>query len=272
MKGNPVPGINGYLTGVSALLTSAPERGLEFAAHWGTAFFLPAILEQPTQSSSACARLMMSLLFEKLQDGSSPLKAHDSPARRTLMMGRCTRSQKTGAFDCDRLAEPNAQLIWQCGRNSATLRAAENVIESVEVALPLTTDGTDEEVAFLPFSRTDSWSVPVIESGKAALLLEDEYSGQRPEAGLEDGSVKQALPLSVSLWHAHQILKEAWPEVLPWAKPSYRIRRHRPSTSQTTRLSGSFGPGIPIYLSKVTDPFAHAEDIVHELHISASDC
>ena len=38
-----------------------------------------------------------------------------------------------------------------------------------------------------------------------------------------------------------------------------------PRAALAPRLSGSFGPGQPIYLSRVTKPLLHAEDLIHEV-------
>jgi HEXXH motif-containing protein len=263
IQAQPLHPLNAYLRALESLLRSYPERGMELVDHWQTAFFLP-MLQQPTLGNAALARLMVPLLFEKLKDGSSPVqgidflsKADDSGALYALAMD--------GRVRLRRLAEPDAQIIWQCARNSASVQTQVDAKGGVEVGLPLSVGESDNDVEYLPFCRTE-WGVPLIQNGKAALLLEDDPSAFKVPLERTDAFGAQALPLSASLAQAYQIMEEFWPEVISWAKtliPAF-VEIDAPA-NRNTRLSGSFGPGVPIYLSRVTDPFCHAEDIVHEL-------
>jgi HEXXH motif-containing protein len=72
--------------------------------------------------------------------------------------------------------------------------------------------------------------------------------------------------LAVSLSRAHDVLTRVWPDTAAWVRllvPA--VMRVRQSRGRGIRLSGSFGPGYPIYLSETAHPQSHAEDLVHEL-------
>src|SRR6266513_2334387 len=61
-------------------------------------------------------------------------------------------------------------------------------------------------------------------------------------------------------------LAALWPDVIPWATalvPAVADMGRRDSGA--ARLSGSFAPGEPIYLTQVTNPLFHAEDLIHEV-------
>lgn len=73
-------------------------------------------------------------------------------------------------------------------------------------------------------------------------------------------------PFAVSVAAAFATIERLWPELSSWvvaltpAVASLGV----PATPDLTR-SQSYGPGCPIFLSQVRDPFRHAEDLLHEV-------
>jgi HEXXH motif-containing protein len=120
----------------------------------------------------------------------------------------------------------------------------------------------DGELKFVPFEIVSKWNKPIVNEG-AMVLIES----RPPHAPTSMHLARsQSMPLNRSLEEAHEILQAVLPEVLAWVDeliPAFT--RVESAGEPGLRLSGSFGPSSPIYLSEVSDSFLHAEDILHEL-------
>jgi hypothetical protein len=106
--------------------------------------------------------------------------------------------------------------------------------------------------------RVTPWDITVID-GPAALGLQP----HRPASG---EPTSDAPRIAESLTGAYALLDRLWPEVLRWAAvlvPAYIDLG--PPPARDVHTSGSYGTGYPIYMTRVYDPFLHAEDVVHEL-------
>ncbi|MER9427319.1 HEXXH motif-containing putative peptide modification protein [Mesorhizobium sp. M0408] len=112
--------------------------------------------------------------------------------------------------------------------------------------------------------------LPKPENCEVVAIVEDPYIAAAfvtapPQAHqAPNGGIPLSLAESISL--AVDFISDTFPSALDWLRvltPAI-IRLNRSGASRT-RLSGSFGAGLPIHLSQVEDPWFHAEDLVHEL-------
>lgn len=93
----------------------------------------------------------------------------------------------------------------------------------------------------------------------SAFVTAPPQANQKPNASL-------SLSLAESVSVGVEFISEILPAAIDWLNlltPAI-VRLNSPGASGT-RLSGSFGAGLPIHLSQVEDPWFHAEDLVHEL-------
>jgi hypothetical protein len=112
--------------------------------------------------------------------------------------------------------------------------------------------------------RAQRWGLPCFDDVEALGLERFRPDPGDPRYRAEDGWT--ALPFAEGLDRAHDLLAELWPEEIAWLTamvPAFVDMGGPPS--RWVHRSGSYGAGSPIVLSKVDDPFKHAEDLVHEL-------
>jgi hypothetical protein len=136
---------------------------------------------------------------------------------------------------------------------------------SLEIELPL-------QAADMPFGRfkpnavTNGFQIPILDDG-AEVLFTSGYSPDHEDISpLDSTGIDKPLPLTDSLGKAHGAIAAVWPDVIPWARALVpAVADMGPREAGSARLSGSFGPGEPIYLTQVTNPLFHAEDLIHEV-------
>jgi hypothetical protein len=254
-------GIDVFLLALQRLLNDNPERILELVRHWSVEFFLPRSAGS-ADTNSGIDRLNTNLLFECLSDGRSPLEG-------LRFQTRCTADGSLPAFVANtyisirKLSQPFGLLVWKCGSGVADVWRDLNPSLKVKVPIPLDPAVVNGEIEFCSFPVSDRWQVPLIKSGADSLSID---TGQPKFDGPQKNGPAISLDIAESLSGAYEILTRIWPEVLDWAKlliPA--IAEAGGSPNPNRHYSGSFGPGLPIYLSRVTDPFVHAEDLLHEL-------
>jgi HEXXH motif-containing protein len=257
--------IDAYFAALSALLAGAPERGAALLDHWAPSFYLHQFMADknasPAAVEQAASNLFAMMLFERLGDGTSPLKG----------LSFVTRADSTGAihvFSQDArvrlagLSRPNARLHWECDERSATVWPMDAEDDPIELPLPLP-EGAFERA---PFDRVPGLDIPVLEDCWAALMRTEDVPEYGAAARSPDHADWRPIPLRESLTETHRTLSELWPEVISWVKlfiPAVVQVPH--SADQSIRLSGGLYAGAPIYLSRVADPYLHGEDLVHEL-------
>lgn len=147
---------------------------------------------------------------------------------------------------------PNSQIEWTIDHERATVRPLSVKGRTLYLDLPVRDDSTLERV---PVPRLTGLEAAVFDSSSVLGVAEE--SNKRNRSG-------SRLSLSQSLAKAVAILEEAWPETLEWIRelvPAFASLGFK----QDTRRSESYGPGTPIFLTRVEDPLQHAEDLVHEL-------
>ncbi|MQA31135.1 MAG: hypothetical protein GEU82_15095 [Luteitalea sp.] len=256
--------IGDFLQALNRLLQDDAERAAELAGHWSVDFFLPAAADSDLAARDAASRLLPSLLCERLSDGTSPLMGLGFETR-CLEDGALPAFIPQGRIFIRGVSSPLEWLHWECGAGTATVWRASDPSINQTIPVPLSLSAVSPGVQFYPFHDLDPWKLPLIPSGEEALLLnasQPEYAAPEGDHTEDSGTV----PVARSLVEAHDILLRVWPEVVDWAKALIPAIAEVPAPSgSNTHFSGSFGPGLPIYLSGVRDPLFHAEDLLHEL-------
>jgi HEXXH motif-containing protein len=151
-----------------------------------------------------------------------------------------------------------SSLYWRCGPRLAEVRDQASG-RSTTVPLPLTSTSADGTITVAPYDRVPRLDIAVL---PRAAVETCGFATLPPYA--PNGS--SALTLVESVEGASQLLNRIWPERLAWTTALLpAIIDLDAGHGEGHRLSGSFEPGTPIYLSRVNEPFSHAEDLVHEI-------
>lgn len=100
-----------------------------------------------------------------------------------------------------------------------------------------------------------AWRTPVVDGATIQAL----------DPAAVDALPGSHLPMPDSLQRASDLLEQVWPPVNQWVRcvvPAF-VDVGAPPTG--LRLSASVGAAQPVFLGRVVDGWAHAEDVVHEL-------
>ncbi len=241
---------------VAACLERDPDALVAFAARWDVAFGLSRLAD--VEDATLARRLLLAM---RLSD--------DERVRRPVSHVRIElagRNDLTLGF-----VSLGGELRPTRGDRIVRLRRRTHAIEIQtaagarhRVAVPLRPGPQPSGLSFAPYDTVRGWRVPTFEADDFALpsgLLH----GHTPTTGRPGPRTRKAL-LPASLAYAYDVLSAVWPDTASWLRllvPA--MLRVRQSSASAARLSGSFGPGYPIYLSETTQPYLHAEDVVHEL-------
>lgn len=247
---------SGCILGLARLAQS--PVGSPLTKHWSTPLLVSRAALGQISPAAAAARLGVNLLFETLPDGSSPLAGlsfstpTDENGSVPVLSQHCRlRSRYFGTTQ--------GALRWTC--QSRSVKMSLDNLPSVEIPLPLQRETKNSELIFDSYPIAPRWDLPIVEDGAAALLLD---RSMVPASNSDKDT--SALSLADSLEEAHSLLGTFWPEVIGWIQAMNPAFVALPSAgSPKTHYSGSFGPGIPLYLSRVSNSWFHVEDLVHEV-------
>jgi len=253
-----------FFRGLEAIAQEAGNGVLEFIDRWPVSYFVSRNYEDDGKEELAYGRLATDLLCSKLPNGASPLAGltFATPLERDgslLVLGR------GGRLLIDGLRNSGGCLVWSCSANKANITDVSDALGGVEIELPLQAS----DAPFARFSRNavaNGFEIPILDHG-AEVLLTRGYSPDREDTSPSDSAaIEKPLSVSDSLSMAHAALAAVWPEVIPWARALVpAVADMGPREAGSPRLSGSFGPGEPIYLTQVSNPLLHAEDLIHEV-------
>ena len=248
--------------GLEALAKQAGQAALEVLHGWPIGHFVLQNNLLSAERDAACARVIADLLFLALPNGDSPLAglSFAVPVERdgaVPVLGLGGRLYIHGAA-------PSGWLVWRCSARSACVSSLDGGMSPVELELPLGAAATPF-CAFRADPVAAGFDLPVIDDRAGTLFHVGKADAE--ETGAVDGAgCNPPLAVADSLGRAHELIQAVWPGVIPW------LRALAPAfvdvgvnAGRATRLSGSFAPGEPIYLSRVSDPMCHAEDVIHEL-------
>jgi len=240
-------------------MVDSPERMIDFVDLWPVGFLLERLSNSPELAERVFCRLLADLLFAPSDGDGSPLRGCELriPPQEEGRLPCLTQNGYLvfGDYECDQ----QQQVI----RFEAHRAAFEHPSDKLRFRLPLHPDKPETGVKFVPFETTPKWNKPIVNAASMVLIETPAPHATKSSMHL---ARPHAMPLRKSLGEAHEILQTVLPQVLAWVDvliPAFV--RVESSGEAGSRLSGSFGPSSPIYLSEVSDSFLHAEDILHEL-------
>jgi HEXXH motif-containing protein len=253
-----------FFRGLEAIAQELGDGVLEFIDRWSVSYLVSRPHKDDAEQELAYGRLAIDLLHCTLPSGRSPLDGltFSTPLERDgslLALGSGGRLFIRGV-------PPSAgPLIWACSGQGANVTSMSDPDWRLRVDLPLL--GSDTmSTSFRPNAIANGFQIPILDEGPDALLTGG-YSPDHEDMQTANAvAPERPLTLTESLSDAYEILTSVWPEVIPWVKALVpAIADMGPRDALAPRLSGSFGPGEPIYLSQVTKPLLHAEDLIHEV-------
>ena len=261
---SPLSAAGAFFHGLEAIAQEAGNGVLEFIDRWPVSYFVSRNYQDNGKEELAYGRLVIDLLYSKLPNGASPLAGltFATPLERD---GALLDLGGGGRLFIDGLTGSSRSLIWSCSANKAAVTDMLDPRGSLEIELPL-------QAADMPFGRfkpnavTNGFQIPILDDG-AEVLFTSGYSPDHEDISpLDSTGIDKPLPLTDSLGKAHGAIAAVWPDVIPWARALVpAVADMGPREAGSARLSGSFGPGEPIYLTQVTNPLFHAEDLIHEV-------
>ena len=261
---DPLSAAVAFFSGLEAIAQRAENGVLEFINRWPVGYFASRNYQDSAKEELAYGRLAIDLLYSTLPDGTSPLAGltFAIPLERDgslLALGAGGRLFLRG------LTGSTGALTWSCSARTATITDLSNLQSSMEIELPLS-PADMPLAAFRPNAVASGFQMPILGDG-ANVLLTSGYSPDHKDPRPPNKTVtEKPFTLVDSLHMAHDVLAAVWPDVIPWARalvPAVADMGGR--APGVPRLSGSFSPGQPIYLTQVSDPLFHAEDLIHEV-------
>lgn len=259
--GRKLDGLNKLTTELNTLLHGAPQKFWEIVDHWAITFLLNQLTDDARglpPVDRALDLLSASFLIGRLEG--APLTYDSSYITAADEQGRVYGVVQNALLRFRGKDFSGQRLRWDCSGRQVKVRPCAGDQDAFVVNLPLQTDAPLELV---PLTHARCWDLPVVEG---VSLGTDEDEPPDADAHAAPHLDWQPLPLAESLERAHHILEHNWPEVIEWAKvlvPAFVDMGG--VADKSVHRSATFGPGSPIFLTKVSDPFWHAEDIVHEL-------
>ncbi len=157
-------------------------------------------------------------------------------------------------------ADSKTSMRWQCGSETATVTIGDNMTFSVP--LPLRNGTHTEGISVTPMDVSSSWCVPILD-GESSWFIEEFPPACR--VSVEEKQLQKD-KFSARLTAAWQLIRNIWPNVIPWFTELVPAFVFISSGDESgTSLSGSLGPGFPIYFSDPANEYLLAENIIHEL-------
>ena len=249
--------------GLEALAKYAGHAALEILHGWPVGHFLLQNDIGPAERDAAYARVIADLLFVALPNGDSPL-AGLSFAVPVGTDGAVPVLGLGGRLYIDGVTPSSGSLVWRCSARSACVSGLDDGMSPVVLALPLG-NAAAPSCVFKANPVAAGFDLPVIDD-RAGTLFHVGMADAEERGAADQAACDGTLALAESLGRAHDLIQAVWPGVITW------LRALAPAfvdvgvnAGRATRLSGSFAPGEPIYLSRVNDPMCHAEDVIHEL-------
>jgi HEXXH motif-containing protein len=253
-----------FFRGLEAIAQEAGNGVLEFIDRWPVSYFVSRNYQDNAKEELAYGRLAIDLLYSTLPNGTSPLAGltFATPVERD---GSLLALEGGGRLFIRSVTGSTGSLIWSCSARTATVTNMSDLRSSFEIELPLP-PADMPLAAFTPNAVANGFQIPILDDG-ANVLLTSGYSPDHKNTPPSNNTVTdKPLTLADSLSKAHDAIAAVWPDVIPWARalvPAVADMGRR--DPRAARLSGSFAPGEPIYLTQVTNPLFHAEDLIHEV-------
>lgn len=262
--GKRTPYIYQFLGELNNYFNSAPQQFWKVVDHYATPYMLTRMvvndINDPVQLDHLAGNLHAILLIERLK-GNATTGGKITYTTTTDYAGRIPGLVEGAYLHLEGEPLPNTTVQWDCEEDRVTVRFPNGERADITVALPLAAGGP---VSFRPFARLDCLNVDLLDNPTVVGIREGEAPVDDPRYDDQEGW--DPLPLETSMTQAHAIIEDMWPEALPWVNalvPAF-IDMRGPQSRRVHR-SASYGPGSPIFFTKVENPVLHAEDIIHEL-------
>lgn len=262
--GTRAPYIYQFISEMNTYFDDAPEQFWKVVDHYAAPYMLTRMvindINDPVQLHHLAGNLHAILLIERLK-GNAPTGGTVTYTTTTDYAGRIPGLVEEAYLILEGEPLPNATVQWVCEDGRVTVRFPGGEREEFTLPLPLAPGGP---VSFRPFTKLDCLGVTLFDNPTAIGIKEGEAPEDDPR--YEDQEGWNPLPMATSMTQAHAILQDMWPEVLPWVNalvPAF-VDMRGPQSKRVHR-SASYGPGSPIFFTKVDNPVLHAEDVVHEL-------
>ncbi|MGH9695195.1 MAG: hypothetical protein ACRD5Z_13685, partial [Bryobacteraceae bacterium] len=261
---NPLNPAVAFFRGLEAIAQESGDGVLDFIDRWPVSYLVSRTYKDEAEQELAYGRLAIDLLHVTLPSGKSPLDGltFSTPLERDGSLLALDAGGRIVIRDVPPSASP---LIWSCSGLTADVTSGSDPACHLRIDLPLITSATSV-ARFKPNATAKGLEIPILDDGADALLTSGYTPDHEDMQTADDDASDRPLPLAESVGGAHEVLLTVWPEVIPWVTalvPAIADMGPRPALAP--RLSGSFGPGEPIYLSRVAKPLLHAEDLIHEV-------
>ena len=237
-----------------ALSDDEPERFAELVSHWALTFLLARLIEgvpDPERQTRVLDSLQGLLISQRLAARSQRREDfRTSPRLLDLLQDRAvTHSAPADA----------TSIHWTFEGEGCVLSSDDG--NRAQLSLPWT---PGQAIEWRDLPRLRSWGVPCLDAMESLGL--ETFTPASDDPAYQPSDDWTPTPFDEGLEAAHGLLIELWPEVAQWTKalvPAFADMGGPPS--RHVHRSGSYEAGTPIILSKIDDPFKHAEDLVHEL-------
>jgi hypothetical protein len=264
LLGKRAPNLYQFIGEMQSYYDSAPEQFWKIVHHYAAPFMLSRMvtndINDPVQLDHVAGNLHAILLVERLKGNVS----HGGKVTYTTTTdhaGRIPALLDDSYLHLEGEPLANTFIKWDCEANRVTLRFPNGERPNITLALPLAPGGP---VSFEPFTKLACLDMTIFDNPTVVGMKEGEAPAD--DRRYDDQEGWEPMPLTESMAQAYPIVKDLWPEALPWLKalvPAF-IDMRGPQSRRVHR-SASYGPGTPIFFTKVENPLLHAEDMIHEL-------
>lgn len=264
--GERVLGVHAFLGEMIFLSSANQDLFWQVTDHWSTSFLLSRLFDQqgptdPAQLDKLISNLNGLLLFERLLNG-APGERSGFYTTHADAHGRIHGLLHDFSLEFKDEGFRGKTVEWSCSPAEAAARIAGEDEPEFTIDLPMR---DNPFVALVPLASSETTGFPVLEEtvvwGRPKTLLEGNYeNSENPEAGWNPLTLKE------SIAKAQVVIRNVWPEAFGWVEtliPAFVDMGAPPSKSM--RFSSSYDPGSPIFMSRVDNHLAHAEDVLHEI-------
>ena len=244
------------VTAIASCLDRYPESAVAFIDRWDVGFALRCLVE--SENESLAKRVLLAMAFASDERIRSCVEGFNINVvgQRDLALCGLRISNASGAGVGQRIARVRCR--------AGDVEIATMAGRRVRVTPPLRRGALASGLALRSQAVARSWQLSVVDADDfnlpAALFYGHEPNGAMRSRQSRSTNVRQ------SLERAYGVISNIWPAVPAWIRllvPA--VLRVRQRAHSGIRLSGSFGPGYPVYFSDTLEPHLLAEDVVHEL-------
>jgi len=252
--------LQGFISEILNLSAETHTQIVELVNHWAISFLLARLLADEACNNEFIDYLtsnLVALLLGRRLEGScsSDRDVHFATTSSCYDLYGDVRIQLPSWIPA------RERIIWEFSDTIVMLRVDREEEPFLRLRLPIEVDGP---IALRQLPKVKCWNIPVIDD--ISTLGFAEFQPAEGDPRYEDVGDYHPLRLEDSLKDACRILTDLWPGIVGWGEvllPAFVDMGGPPSRS--VHRSACYGPGTPIFLTKVSNPFEHAEDILHEL-------